>query len=357
MTDPEERLRHDLRVAAERAQPGLMRPLREPSVRRQRIAARWLAANLRQPRTTRRLAPLMAIVAVLAIAVAAFLVSRPGSVPPSVAATSAGMPNYHVTLSTVGSGVKILTATVRDSTTGASLDSRFIARGQEPGGDTWVTAAANDRVFAISDLVKSSSRLGFALHVWILRLTPDGHVLRLDRVPQRFEAAVSFNSEPLSPDGSELAFATMSPYRVAVLSLATGAVRIWACTDCNGPADIGNWPGNGHELVVLGGDDELRLLNVSGHGGSVLANSRLLTRVGGPPGWSVWNPMVTPDGKAVLAGHLRTDNPPARTLAGWSSSLCAPVVCSACSAQLPCTRHRPASSAARSRLARRDCTL
>lgn len=296
MTDFEERLRHDLRNISEHARPESIRPLRIPPSRRRSRAVRWLA-------------PVAAMAAVTGIITAVSLTEGATGNRPVSAGAAAVMPRYYVTLHSVIPGN--ITATVRDSATGASLESVLVMhadlrRGHNvPAGLIWITAAANDRVFAIGDV----------LGVDVLRLAADGHVERLSHLPKKIIPGL-LDGMPglLSPDGTELALSNQLSVRcsggvlcptgadVTVVSLATGATRTWTWRGEDPPfIHLLNWPGNGHEVFFLD-QDSPRLLNVSGPGGSLLASSRPIAAPVLPRGWGSWNRMLTPDGKAVIAG-------------------------------------------------------
>jgi hypothetical protein len=142
MTDVEDRLRRDLKIIWEDAQQGPIRPLRVPPARRRSRAVRWLA-------------PVAAMAAVIGIITGVSLAGRgTGHRPPSTR-VPAGTPKYYVTLNE--SVANNVTATVRDSATGVILASVLIEHHvQVDAGPvlsaTWISAAANDRVFAIGGL-------------------------------------------------------------------------------------------------------------------------------------------------------------------------------------------------------------
>ncbi len=322
MTDIEERLRHDLKIIAERAQPGSIRPLQAPSAT-WRSKARYRLASARRSRATRVLAPASAMVAVIAIIAGVWIAGQPAGHRPAAARITAGMPKYYVTLKTVlrrtqpigregdvvGSGPGSVTALVRDSLTGALLDSvqiEHIPRGEDwTNGETWITAAANDRVFAI----------GVASHAYILRLQSDGQVARLSPLPTAISDAIfnSRNLPVLSPAGTELAFTRATKRQLTVVTLATGATRNWQARP--GFLDPLQWQGTGNKVFVeyFGQSGapltQFRLLDVGGAGGSVLANSRLVYSL--PPflrnGYRVGAPLITPDGELLFgAGSVYT---------------------------------------------------
>jgi hypothetical protein len=292
MTDIEDQLRHDLMIITERAQPGSIRPLRAPEPRRRSRTVRWLA-------------PLTAMAAVVGIIAGVSLAGQSAGNRQLSTALPPGTPKYYVTLKAVIPGN--VTATVRKSATGAALATVLIAH-VRPGalhatGLVWITAAANDRVFAI----------GEPFGVAILRLAPDGRVARLTYLTKEIDR---YEVGALSPDGSELALPTIPPIKtctksspcsdgVTVVSLATGATRTWlARSPVVVPAFVVNWPGSGHMVYFSYGG--YRLLDVAGPGGSLLANSRPIASPARlPHGWSLQSSLLAPDGKTVIWGSMQ----------------------------------------------------
>jgi hypothetical protein len=348
MTDIEERLRHDLNIIAERAQPGSIKPLQVPPAAPRRKAIRWPAAGERQSRAVRWpaagehrsrairwpaagerrsravrwLAPATAVAAVIAIIVGVSLAGHPSGHRPVAAGRSAGMPKYYVTLKTVllgkvprklptaeeglpiaGVGPGSVTAIVRDSLTGARLGTLLIERVPRGKywvrGFTWITAAANDHVFAI----------GVLNHAYILRLRPDGQPERLSPLPTVISKTI-FGSQQLavlSPAGTELAFTNYNWSKLTVVTLATGAARTWLAFP--GHVEPLQWPGTSNNILVRSfgqpGDppQQFRLLDLSGAGGDVLADSRLVLTW--PPimpnHWNLGYPLLAPDGKLLFS--------------------------------------------------------
>jgi len=312
MTDIEERLRHDLKKRGERAHPASIRPLRVPPASR-RSRARYRLASARRSKAARVLAPATAMVAVIAIIAGVWMAGHPAGKQPGAAASSAGMPKYYVTLNTVlrgkssappemmaGVGPGRVTAIVRDSLTGAVLGSVLIervARGEDlTDSATWITAAANDRVFAIGVLSRA----------YILRLQSDGQVAGVSPLPAAVSKQVPGNGPALlSPAGTELAFRDTTNSKVTVVTLATGASRRWRARP--GFVVALQWQGTGNQVLVeLGGRQgiQFRLLDVSGAGGSVLAHSRLVYSLSSTRnGYSVGDPMITPSGNLLFVAR------------------------------------------------------
>ncbi len=325
MTDFEDRLRRDLKIIWEDARQGPIRPLRVSPARRRSRAVRWLA-------------PVAAMAAVIGIITGVSLADRAtGNRPPSTTAP-AGIPKYYVTLNESTS--RNLTATVRDSATGATLASvpieQHVPLDAAPVLNApWISAAANDRVFAIG---------GLPFGLDILRLSPDGRVERLSRLPKKFSGAPGV----LSPDGTELAQPAgpsllglagpscnkdgttapptggetfwLSPKTsrcttgLTVVSLATGTARTWRAPPPSMKvlldAESGyltepiNWAGDRHEVFLSYGDQYL-VLNVAGPSGSLLADSWRIASPAGQRRWALWGPLLTPDGNAVIWGSFR----------------------------------------------------
>ena len=315
MTDLEDRLRRDLKIIWQDTRQGPIRPLRVPRPRRRSRAVRWLA-------------PVAAMVAVIGIITGVSLAGRSVGIGPPSTPLPAGTPKYYVTLRITVTVVHAravpgsVTAIVRSSATGAALASVLIARAR-PGepitrpweAAIWITAAANDRVFAIAD----------GPGVDILRLAPNGGIAHLTHLPKKISSS---QVDPLSPDGTELAVPIVpsstasctnsSPCAsgVAVVSLATGATRTWL-SRAGVPlaGSVLSWPGSGHEVFV-GYDGPgcarekfgcyNRLLNIAGPGGSLLINARRVAFPAWDPTWGgLEEPrLLTPDGSAFIASTI-----------------------------------------------------
>src|SRR5438876_9569411 len=112
MTDLEDRLRAELDAFAQRAHPGVIRPLRPPPGRAPRQAPR---------RMRRWLAPVAAAAAVAAVIAGVTLaVPTAGHNPVTGPGPIAGVPPYYLTLDQPSKGL-VATAALRSSATGAVL--------------------------------------------------------------------------------------------------------------------------------------------------------------------------------------------------------------------------------------------
>lgn len=293
MSTLEDRVRAAFRADAETVRPETIPgPPDRPS--RHRPRARLAG---RRSKTARWLAPAAAVIALIGVVGGVSLVARPGG--QSSSGTPAGMPPYYVTLTGAMAGQRpVLTAAVRDSATGALLTTVDVPvqtstaqplhnrRSQPripPPMPSGITASANGRIFAITD------DLGF----FLLRVAADGRSARLTRLPIHVPYILS-DTAALSPDGRQLAIdvepCASSSCREAldVVSLATGASKIW-----NGPSVSGSplnpaWVDGGAEIMFLwqAGNSSTpqgyRLLNIPGPTGGLLGSSRAMVSPAGP---------------------------------------------------------------------------
>src|SRR5215470_3083927 len=159
MTDLEDRLRTELAAFAQRADPALIRPLREPAVRARSRVPGWLA-------------PAAAAAVVLGVAFAGRLAGPGPAIGPV-----AGVPRYYLTLDRPWSG-HVARAVVHGSATGAALATARIPLlgGESPS----VTGAADGRTFIIVDNTYEAPGHGYGVRFYRLRVGPDGRAVRLD---------------------------------------------------------------------------------------------------------------------------------------------------------------------------------
>ena len=262
MTALEDRLTQELRQLAEMAQPATIHPLRDPA-RRSRAAPLGLPYLARR---SRLLAPLVAAVAVVAVAVGLGVVARlgpPGGAPaPSALALvrSKAIPPYYATASgPTDKGLKTFVS-VYNSATGArvaqvTLPTVYFRDGHMAAVPLpFMTAARNGRTFVLLSAPfpfpdNREGSFGYATRIFRLQVTESGtvHVTQLAvHVPS--DAFISSPGDiDLSPDGTRLAIAsdwgcgkTSCPRTgILVLNLTTGAVTgSWSTR--GGVGEVGN---------------------------------------------------------------------------------------------------------------------
>jgi hypothetical protein len=320
MTDLEDRLRQDMKRLAERAQPGAIRPLREPSTRRRALLIRWLA-------------PITAMAAVAGVIAGISLARQAAGDRPAPTGAPTAMPPYYVTLTGTSKGV--ITARVRDSQTGAVLSSLRVpsliprvtsvrqhnaqATGRPissaltvgstpprsgPAGPAWIMAAADNRTFVITDQAG----------LFLLRIAADGRSARLRRLPVHVPYLVS-DPAALSPDGRQLAIDVVSCRRlrgaacgegIEVVSLATGARKMWLGPGMSGTPLDPVWVARGKQIMFiwnLGNQPPprgYRLLTVETSGHSLLGDSRPMVNPPTQDGWLIPPTLLTPDGRGLI---------------------------------------------------------
>jgi hypothetical protein len=293
MTDLEEQLRRELTDIAQGAQPESIRPLRVSPKRRRSRTVRWLA-------------PIAAAAAVAGLIVGATITGRATGQQPA-GPGAAGMPRYYVAIAAVTRhNVTVMTATVHISATGATVaavqlpgfksDYAPALAGLAPG--EWITAAASDRLFVISD----------PDGLYALRLAANGAPEPLRKLSLKTSANERSDGGSLSPDGKLLALFTSCftskrncPDGVVVFSLATGVSRTWLATH-GGLTFPLNWTADSRKLFIL----TSRLLTVAGPGGSLLAHSVPIASPANLRGWSLTSgEVITPNGRSVISGDYR----------------------------------------------------
>ncbi len=297
MIDKEEQVRCELRAIAELIKPESIRPLRVPPQRRRSRTIRWLA-------------PVAAAVAVAGVIAGVTVADQGAAGRLTSPTTEAGMPKYYVTVNwSVREHKRVLLAIVRAAATGTTTGSVQLP---SSGGSQLVgllQAAASDRLFVI----------GAADGLYALSLASDGRPDGLTRYPASVQRAVNninAASGLLSPDGTEIAFVgTGLAPTVAVVSLITGRLVQWtdarpANTVSGVPTIVGPlaWI-DGQSLVVdAPGDGQWTYwaLNVSGDGGSLLANAKpiALAEPQAQPHWTMATlPTLMPTGEAWAFGE------------------------------------------------------
>ena len=277
------------------------------------------AAHSRRRRMAVRAASVVAVVALVA---GVSVVSRTGGPVPGPAdrppgllldaavtaplparAAVSGMPRYYVTTDHVRP-----VAEVRDSATGKTLSVVRLPGGIDPKMSQ-VAAAGNDHTFVLA--LFSFPRTRF----YLMRVAAGGHSARLASltVPPLPAGAVA-DAVAVSADGSRLAVSVQlsggQHGAIEVVSLATGAVRMWTTDRVGLPGDL-SWADGGRELGFFWQDDRaaggsprtsasgLWLLDTSAPGDSLMSGRRILPAFVGSD--TVQSAVLTPDGSTVIA--------------------------------------------------------
>jgi hypothetical protein len=257
-----------------------------------------------------------------------------GPIPsgPSAAAyvASGQIPRYYVAITSRGNPNNGLAyapyAVVRATATGATLATikPSVARGTIVA----VTAAADDRTFVLDETpyaMGGNTEYG-PRTFYLLRLSADGRVRSLSRLPMSLPFGPMMTGLALSPDGSKLAMAVAPDpakdrVEVRVYTLATAAVRTWYGTGNIsfgvGADDTGSlsWAADERTLAFdwAGSNPGVWLLNLDAGGSNLLADSRLAVPLAGnsPPTQPTCQPdmIITPDGSAVVCAALAGLNP------------------------------------------------
>ncbi len=311
MNTLEERVRAATRAAGDTVAPDSVPPLRLPvgDPGRSRGGSRSSASVW-----ARRLAPLGAALAVVAVAIAMVTLGQAvhkSAAPPRPAPTGPGpvqagpaaasyaaagqVPPYYVSIESHGNpNFNPSYAVVRSTATGSALGTISAA-----GGGTVVTAtaSADDRTFVLDEQPwvppQSHANQFFEPRTFILfRLDASGQPGTLTRLSMSVPSGALMTGFALSPDASQLAIAVepnndkADPglQQIRLYSLATGAERTWSAdgTIGFGPDDARSlswtadertlafdWTGNGPGVHV-----GVRLLDIRSAGGALLANSR-----------------------------------------------------------------------------------
>ena len=334
MSTLEDRVRAAFRADGETVRPETIPGVPErPQRRLPGLRMREVRLAGRKSNIMRWLAPVAAVIAVIGVIAGVSLVAGPGGQP---SPGTPAVPPYYVTLTGAMAGPKpscphpsdpcvsgqrpVLTAAVRDSATGALLATVNVPvvqttspplHGKRPLGSpppmpSGITASADGRTFVITD------DLGF----FLLRVAADGRSARLSHLPIHVPYIIS-DSAALSPDGSQLAIDVEPCGKgachegIEVVSLATGASKVWTGPSVAGSPLRPAWVGNGDEIMFLwqvgnsSTPQGYRLLNIAGSGGRLLASSR---RMVSPPvqhGWYFPGALLTPDGRGLITTDYR----------------------------------------------------
>jgi len=331
MNTIEERIRAAARAAADTVPPDSVPPLELPAGRpsgfrfRRRRDARSSGATW-----AARVAPAAAALAVIAVVIAMVALVRtgtgspassdlaapaaPGGVPagPPAAsyAESGRVPPYYVTITPHGGrSYAMVQATVSGNTVAT-------IRPSVPGGTiVAMTAAGDARTFVLGEQKSSPGPKAIAIAFYEFRLGSSGQPGALTRLPMSVPAGEWMNGLALSPDGGRLAIAIRPAagiQRIRVYPVSGGPARTWS-----GDGTIGapyatrslSWPATQRTLAfnwTSGQSASVRLLDLGTAGGSLLADSRQVTSLGGTAGAGgtvtscPGNSIITPDGSAIV---------------------------------------------------------
>jgi hypothetical protein len=316
--------------ATDPAQAPSRDPAQAPSRGRGRRVSRWLA-------------PVAAMVAVVAVAGVTVAGRQVGRGPASAGQSAAGRPDIYVTVTArymqplqaspggglapaTSSPVTVGTATIRDASTGAALTSLQLwpRQPEHPRGpavrgglpEVAVKAAADDRTFAISDQGVTEQGGLYLLHV-----AASGRAAQLVRLNVTIpgDAVPDFD---LSPDATKLVAAVfVCPHNgacvypvdgIAIITLATGIARTWLDSSPTEQAMSPSWTDNGKAVMfewssAHGAVWGQRILSDAAPQGNLTAESEPLRYplaaqpAAQYPTGPVGTPAVlTPDGRSVL---------------------------------------------------------
>jgi hypothetical protein len=222
---------------------------------------------------------------------------------PAARAAVVGMPRYYVT---ADHGRPV--AQVRDSATGKILSVVRLPGGIDPKMSQ-VAAAGNDHTFALALFSFPQTRF------YLMRVAAGGGSARLAplAIPALPAGAVA-DGIAVSADGRNLAvsvqFSGGQHGAVEVVSLATGAVRMWTTDRVGLPWDL-SWADGGRELGFFwqdggpaGGSRKtsasgLWLLDTTAPGSNLMSGRRILPEFVGSD--DVQSAVLAPDGSTVIA--------------------------------------------------------
>jgi hypothetical protein len=300
MSCTEDQFRSILREEAADITAESVPPLRPPDASRARLrpALRW----------RRWLVPLGAAAAVTAIAVAATALAGGGRAPqPDSAAPDLwrGVPAYYFITRCSGACRKPEVAVV-ETRSGATL-----ATAQSPKGcKFWtVSAAADDRTFAIGCLDGSSAKL------FVARFDPATDrlsvtAMHLPQIPNFVRMALSQDGASIAAQSQFLRSANAEPeVIIRVYAITTGAVRTWSGTgDVFGAGGL-SW-GSGSLLAFGYGNaldpSSIRLLNTESPSSSLVRASRVVVPQTLPGGYQASGGFaVSGNGARVASGIIR----------------------------------------------------
>jgi len=336
MPDVENQLREELKRAAERVQPELLRPLQVPT---------------RRPSWRPRLLPLTAAAAVIAVITAGALVAglpaahqptaqqptaqQPTAQRPAVSGPApASLPRFYVTTSSPpdGRGIQaVVRASASGQVTGTVPAPSAIPVEWADSGGTFVTAAADDRSFIIGvQGDQEPTKLGMDLRLFRFAISAAGKPGHLTELAAALARNQTTEGIALSPDGKLLAVSMMnddSPAdpvaAIQVLDLATGATRTWTA-----PAHSAYIPGppswaDGSRVIaftwlrstqsgLMSAPRGIQLLNTAAPGDNLAAGT-VIVPSGEVAAGSIVSALITPDGRDVIVVTWRDLTPQAST--------------------------------------------
>jgi hypothetical protein len=217
--------------------------------------------------------------------------------PPPAGTAASGMPRYYVTTDHFRP-----VAEVRDSATGKLLATVALPRTIDPK-TSQIAAVGDGHTFALALLSFPRTRF------YRLRVTDGGRSARLTALnaaplpPGEYADGIA-----VSPDGSRLAVAIQRSGgqhgTVEVVSLATGATRIWTTTQAGLPAGV-SWAGSNtlgffwEGTGAAQGDSGLWQLNTAAPGHGLLSGRKVLPAVTG--GDTIQDAQLTAAGTVIAA--------------------------------------------------------
>jgi hypothetical protein len=320
MNPVDQQLRAAMRDTADEITPDSVPPLRLPPGPSGRLGAALVGG----PPRWRWLAPLAAAAAVVVIVAAALaLIGGPSRSGPPQAAAPASVPPYYVALTMTGNAdcCRRLVDPPTDAVVRATATGTALATIKPPrpyGTFVGVTGAAGDRTFVLAAQELASLPLSEApaTGFFLLRIDPANPVpsarARLTPLPITVPPDTGVTGLALSPDASKLAisevYAVAGPPAIHVVTLATGAERVWPATTGGptfGPGTTGeplSWAQDERTVAFILAGTQVRLLDTAAPGSSLLASSRLVVSVpasSNSPNWE--QVMITPDGQTIIA--------------------------------------------------------
>jgi hypothetical protein len=277
----QDRMKMAINATAEQISADTIPPLRDL-----KPARRWFGGRLLPGAQggSPWLAPVAAAVAIVLIAVAAFVISAlAASHPRPVQPTGAAPPYYaEVTLEGPYSNHAKVDITIRSTTTGKVLATvPSPAPGFVPRS---VTAAADDRTFVMvavkSKGISEPDALGAPMRFYRLRFDPATDQVSVSGLPIRDVTAGQTFSMALSPDGRSLAVVTGTFHGIRVYSVPGGGERLWTTSPDTVALDPA-WAGGTRTLAFFfdptdqgGRGLSMRLLDTTSRNKNLAAASR-----------------------------------------------------------------------------------